>query len=46
VRTVNITHPNAEGANFAKQMIEEVLASKAAANGGNQETTIMVNVSA
>eukprot|EP00804_Cyclotella_cryptica_P000660 CCRYP_014682-RC/>CCRYP_014682-RC protein AED:0.11 eAED:0.11 QI:329/1/1/1/0.6/0.5/6/1507/468 len=28
VRTVNITHPNAEGANFAKQMIEEVLATK------------------
>lgn len=48
VRTVNITHPNAEGANFAKQMIEEVLASKAAnsMNGGmNQDVTIQVNVS-
>lgn len=46
VRTVNITHPNAEGANFAKQMIEEVLASKAANNmGGNQDVTIQVNVS-
>lgn len=47
VRTVNITHPNAEGANFAKQMIEEVLATKAAntMNGGNQDVTIQVNVS-
>ena len=47
VRTVNITHPNMEGANFAKQMIEEVLASKAAnqMGGGNQEVTIQVNVS-
>jgi far upstream element-binding protein len=46
VRTVNITHPNAEGANFAKQMIEEVLASKAANTmNGNQDVTIQVNVS-
>lgn len=28
IRTVNITHPNREGAEFAKTLIEEVLASK------------------
>ena len=48
VRTVNITHPNKEGAEFAKQMIEEVLATKVqqgAMGGGNQDVTIQVNVS-
>jgi far upstream element-binding protein len=34
VRTVNITHPNREGGEFAKQMIEEVLATKLANNNG------------
>ena len=28
VRTVNITHPNKEGAEFAKQMIQEILNAK------------------
>uniref|UniRef100_A0A6V2EA13 K Homology domain-containing protein n=1 Tax=Ditylum brightwellii TaxID=49249 RepID=A0A6V2EA13_9STRA len=28
VRTVNITHPSAEGANFAKQLIEEIMRNK------------------
>jgi far upstream element-binding protein len=31
IRTVNITHPNREGAEFAKTLIEEVLASKLSA---------------
>jgi hypothetical protein len=34
VRTVNITHPNKEGGEFAKQMIEEILASKLTNNAG------------
>ena len=34
VRTVNITHQNKEGGEFAKQMIEEILASKAREGGG------------
>ena len=56
VRTVNITHPTREGGEFAKQMIEEVLATKLANNnggmmgggmggGGMGEVTIQVNVS-
>ena len=57
IRTVNITHPNIEGANFAKQMIEEIMNSKVAGNqgggfggmggggGGGGEVTIQVNVS-
>jgi len=51
VRTVNITHPNIEGANFAKQMIEEIMSSKASMNnggggmGGGGDVTIQVNVS-
>eukprot|EP00986_Skeletonema_menzelii_P020818 scaffold32366_cov154-Skeletonema_menzelii.AAC.4 len=53
VRTVNITHPNKEGAEFAKQMIQEILNTKlqqqqqngggAAAGGGGGDTTIQVN---
>mmetsp|Transcript_25429 Transcript_25429/g.51314 ORF Transcript_25429/g.51314 Transcript_25429/m.51314 type:complete len:448 (+) Transcript_25429:107-1450(+) len=49
VRTVNITHPNIEGANFAKQMIEEIMSSKASMNnggggmGGGGDVTIQVN---
>lgn len=31
IRTVNITHPNREGAEFAKTLIEEVLSSKLSA---------------
>jgi far upstream element-binding protein len=34
VRTVNITHPNQEGAEFAKTLIEEVLATKMNNGGG------------
>lgn len=34
VRTVNITHSNKEGGEFAKQMIEEILASKMNNGGG------------
>ena len=56
VRTVNITHPNREGGEFAKQMIEEVLATKAMNNPGGGgggggmmmgggEVTIQLNVS-
>ena len=54
VRTVNITHPNKEGAEFAKQMIQEILNTKlqqqqqnggGAAAGGGGDTTIQVNVS-
>jgi transcription antitermination factor NusA-like protein len=57
VRTVNITHPNREGGEFAKQMIEEVLATKMMNNagggggmmmgvgGGGGEVTIQLNVS-
>lgn len=52
VRTVNITHPNKEGGEFAKQMIEEILASKLSAGGGGMggsggggDVTIQVNVS-
>jgi far upstream element-binding protein len=53
VRTVNITCPTLEGAEFAKQMIEEVLASKAQVGGGGMggggggggDVTIQVNVS-
>lgn len=55
VRTVNITHPNKEGGEFAKQMIEEILANKnamsggmgggAGGGGGGAEQTIQVNVS-
>ena len=44
VRTVNITHQNKEGAEFAKTMIEEVLREKAQ-NGGGGDVTIQVNVS-
>lgn len=35
VRTINITHPNKEGAEFAKTLIEEVLASKLSAGGSS-----------
>ena len=52
VRTVNITHPNKEGGEFAKQMISEILATKMNtpdAMGGPRvgagDTTIQVNVS-
>ncbi len=57
VRTVNITHLNKEGGEFAKQMIEEILASKLNAGGGGGgmgggaggmgggDITIQVNVS-
>ena len=56
VRTVNITHINKEGGEFAKQMIEEILASKVnngggmgggayGGGGGAGDTTIQVNVS-
>ena len=34
IRTVNITHPQQEGAEFAKTLIEEVLASKQNHGGG------------
>ncbi|KAL7456224.1 hypothetical protein ACHAWC_010209 [Mediolabrus comicus] len=34
VRTVNITHPNKEGAEFAKQMIQEILNAKLQQNQG------------
>lgn len=55
VRTVNITHPNKEGAEFAKQMIQEILNAKLqqqqqhgggmGGGGGGGDTTIQVNVS-
>ncbi len=53
VRTVNITHPNKEGAEFAKQMIQEILNAKlqqqqqhgGGGGGGGGDTTIQVNVS-
>ena len=50
VRTVNITHPNKEGAEFAKQMIQEILNTKLQqqqqhGGGGGDQTTIQVNVS-
>mmetsp|Transcript_32830 Transcript_32830/g.74978 ORF Transcript_32830/g.74978 Transcript_32830/m.74978 type:complete len:468 (+) Transcript_32830:31-1434(+) len=44
MRTVNITHQNKEGAEFAKTMIEEVLKEKAQSGGGG-DVTIQVNVS-
>lgn len=34
IRTVNITHPNKEGAEFAKTLIEETLATKLNHGGG------------
>jgi len=34
IRSVNITHPQKEGAEFAKTLIEEVLASKTTQQGG------------
>jgi far upstream element-binding protein len=34
IRTVSVTHPTMEGANFAKQLIEEILASKLSRNTG------------
>ena len=34
IRTVNITHPQKEGAEFAKTLIEEVLSSKQNHGGG------------
>lgn len=52
VRTVNITHPNKEGAEFAKQMIQEILNAKlqqqqqhGGGGGGGGDSTIQVNVS-
>lgn len=46
VRTVNITHPTQEGGNFAKSMIEEILAEKMRNQAGaGGDTTIQVNVS-
>ncbi len=48
VRTVNITHPNKEGAEFAKQMIQEILNAKMQQqqqHGGGGDNTIQVNVS-
>ena len=57
VRTVNITHPNKEGAEFAKQMIQEILNAKlqkeqqygggggGGGMGGGNNTTVQVNVS-
>jgi far upstream element-binding protein len=53
VRTVNITHPNKEGAEFAKQMIQEILNAKlqnqsgggGGGGMGSGDATIQVNVS-
>lgn len=45
VRTVSITHPHVEGANVAKQLIEELLASKAQQNQSGPYTSIQVAVS-
>ena len=44
VRTVSITHPHVEGANVAKQLIEELLASKAQQNQAGPYTSIQVAV--
>lgn len=44
VRTVSITHPHVEGANVAKQLIEEMLASKAQQNQAGPYTSIQVAV--
>lgn len=43
-RTVSITHPHVEGANVAKQLIEELLATKAQNNPSGPYTSIQVAV--
>lgn len=43
-RTVSITHPHVEGANVAKQLIEELLSSKAQQNQSGPYTNIQVAV--
>ena len=43
-RTVSITHPHVEGANVAKQLIEEMLATKTQNNQSGPYTSIQVAV--
>jgi len=43
-RTVSITHPHVEGASVAKQLIEELLASKSQQNQSGPYTSIQVAV--
>jgi far upstream element-binding protein len=44
VRTVSITHPHLEGAQAAKQMIEQMLASKSQQNSFGPQTSLQVMV--
>jgi polyribonucleotide nucleotidyltransferase len=45
VRTINITHPNEQGANAAKQQIEHVLSSKPSyAQNSGPQTSVQITV--